>query len=336
MAEKVTVQDIADAMGLSRNTISKALNNHPQIPEGTKKKVIQKAAEMKYKNYSFMNGGNIALLTRADINAISFYSETIKGMETSLRAEGFNLILSLVNPGDIYSCTLPPNINHSNVNGIVCIEIFQEAYIKTILNTGIPTVFIDFLPESLNSPHKFDILLMENHRTTYNLTRSLIGRGHSEIGFIGDHNHCRSFYERWLGYDQALRMHHASSGETFSITLEDNKPYLSAEWMLEQLKQLPKLPTAFVCANDDIGISVIRALKELHIDVPGQIEVTGFDDIANAKIIDPPLTTIHTYPYGLGTRVVESLLARLEQPDRRNETIHLETCIVQRGSTKSS
>lgn len=83
MAEKVTVQDIADAMGLSRNTISKALNNHPQIPEGTKKRVIQKAAEMKYKNYSFMNGGNIALLTRGDINAISFYSETIKGMETS-------------------------------------------------------------------------------------------------------------------------------------------------------------------------------------------------------------------------------------------------------------
>lgn len=333
MAEKVTIQDIADALSLSRNTVSKALNNHPQIPDTTKNKVIQKALEMKYKTFSSMKIGNIALLTRGDINAISFYSETIKGMETTLRSQGYNLILTLVSTEDIQSRTLPSNVNDSNIDGIVCIEIFDEPYIQTILNTAIPVVFIDFLPNTIISNYKYDIILMENEQATYSLTQALVEQGHSEIGFIGDYNHCRSFHERWIGYDRALRKFNASSGEAYSITLADNNPYLDVEWMLGQLRGLNKLPSAFVCANDDIGITVIRALKELNHQIPHEIEITGFDDIANAEIIDPPLTTVHTYPYDLGTRVIESLLTRIEQPHRNKETVYLETSIIHRGST---
>ncbi|WP_223067896.1 LacI family DNA-binding transcriptional regulator [Paenibacillus caui] len=334
MAERVTIQQIADALGLSRNTVSKALNNHPQIPDTTKEKVVQKATEMKYKNFHSLRIGNIALLARGDINAISFYSETIKGMETRLRAEGFNLILSLVSQEDIKSRRLPANIHSSNVDGIVCIEIFDKSYIQTVLNTNIPTVFIDFIPDTVFTSHKYDIILIENEYPSFTLTEGLIKRGHQHIGFIGDYNHCRSFYERWLGFDRALRNSGAAPGSPYSITLPDNNPYLHVEWMANQLKQLPSLPTAFVCANDDIGIAAIRALKEMNYRIPSDIEITGFDDIANAEIIDPPLTTVHTYPYDLGTRVVDALLVRIEQPERNNETIYLETIIIKRGSTK--
>ncbi|MDT3427085.1 LacI family transcriptional regulator [Paenibacillus forsythiae] len=336
MAERVTIQHIADALGLSRNTVSKALNNHPQIPDATREKIVQKAAELKYKNFSSMNMGNIALLTRGDINAISFYSETIKGMETGLSAQGLNLILMLVKPDDIHSNALPPNINPLNIDGIVCMEIFRQSYVETILGAGIPTVFIDFLPGTVFDGHKYDIIMVENEYSAYTLTKSLIDEGHENIGFIGDLRHCRSFYERWLGFERAMRDFGRGPDPAFSITPDDTQPYLSVEWMTSRLKGLAKLPTAFICANDDIGICAIRALKELKIQVPEQIEITGFDDVPNANIIDPPLTTVHTYPYELGTRVVETLLNRIEQPDRHKETIYLESSIILRGSTRQT
>ncbi|GIP22486.1 LacI family DNA-binding transcriptional regulator [Paenibacillus sp. J22TS3] len=334
MAEKVTIQDIANALGLSRNTVSKALNNHPQIPEQTRDKIIQKAADLKYKNYSKLKMGNIALLTRGDINTISFYSETIRGIETSLSANGYNLILTLVKPEDIRSGTLPANIHQSNLDGIISVEIFDKPYMQKVLNTGIPTVFIDSLPNSVFELHKYDVIMVENELSTYQLTQLLIEHGHQNIGFIGDAAHCRSFYERWLGFTRALSHSGLGDCSQFSIQLEDTNPYLSVDWMTSQIKALNQLPTAFVCANDDIAISVIRSLKSLGYNIPADIEVTGFDDIPNSAIIEPALTTVHTYPYELGKRVVESLLNRIDQPDRHNETVYLETSLVWRESTK--
>lgn len=334
MAEKVTIQDIADALGLSRNTVSKALNNHPQIPDQTRDKIIQKAADLKYKNYSQMKIRNIALITRGDINAISFYSETIRGIETSLSANGYNLILTLVKPEDISSGILPVNIQQSNLDGIISVEIFDRQYMQKVLNTGIPTVFIDSLPNSMFEHHKYDVIMVENELSTYQLTKDLIDRGHQDIGFIGDVNHCRSFYERWLGFTRALSQGGLSDSSQFSIQLEDTNPYLSVDWKTSQIKSLKKLPTAFVCANDDIAICVIRSLKSLGYQIPTDIEVTGFDDVPNSAIIEPALTTVHTYPYELGIRVVESLMNRIDQPDRHNETVYLETSLVWRQSTK--
>lgn len=336
MAEKITIQDIADALGLSRNTVSKALNNHPQIPDATKEKVFQKAAELKYKNFSPVNRGNIAVLTRGDINAISFYATTIRGMETRLSAQGYNLILSLVRPEDIEQRNLPANLNPFNVDGIVCMEIFDRPYIETVLATGIPTVFIDSLPNTIFDGYKYDIVMVENILASFRLTMELVEHGHERIGFVGDLRHCRSFYERWSGFDRALRESGSAPNPDYNITSDDKLPYLSVDWMKVQLKSLPTLPTAFVCANDDIGITVVRALKEMNYRIPEQIEVVGFDDIPNSEIIDPPLTTVHTYPFELGTRVIQTLLDRIQDPERHNETIYLHTSVVKRGSTRES
>jgi LacI family transcriptional regulator len=343
MKTKVTIQDIADALNLSRNTVSKALNNHPQIPKMTRDKVIKKAIEMKYKHFAHMETshfthsiktGNIALLTRNDINAISFYSMTINGIEERLRAQGCNLILALVTPIDILNKTLPPNINKKNIDGIICIEIFDRVYIETVLDAEIPTVFIDTIPNTTFPGRRYSTILMDNIYSTYSLTKMLIANGHKEIGFIGDIHHCQSFYERWLGYERALRESGITNYADFSITLEDTNPYLSNDWMKNQLKSMKKIPTAFVCANDDIAITAIRNLKDLGFQIPDEIEVTGFDDIPNAEIIDPPLTTVHTFRHELGVRTVEFLFSRIEQPERHNETLYLETKVVKRSSTR--
>src|SRR5690242_15826653 len=101
--EKVTIQDIADALGISRNTASKALNGNTSIPDETRNKVIKKAIELKYKQFAFMesesilskSSGNIALLTENLPNTSHFGSTLISGLEKRISAEGYNLSIHI-------------------------------------------------------------------------------------------------------------------------------------------------------------------------------------------------------------------------------------------------
>lgn len=343
MAKRVTIEDIANELGLSRNTVSKAFNNQPSLSPETREKIIKKAVELKYKEFAFyensnsqpiMKTGNIALLAKGEINMSNFFSYIIKGLEEKISSQGYNLIITIVKSSDMENMTLPQSINKNNIDGIICIEIFNKEYTKVILDADIPTVFIDLSPDVNFENRKFNIILMENEYSTYRLTTHLIENGHKDIGFVGDINHCKSFYERWTGFQKALADFGLSNNRDSNIILEDNNPYCEYEWMREQLTKMKKLPTAFVCANDSIAITVMRVIKGMGFNIPSNVEVTGFDDVPESEIIDPPLTTIRTFKHDLGVRAAESLFSRIEKPDRHNEIIHLGTEIVFRGSTK--
>src|SRR5688572_29645868 len=115
--EKITIQDIADTLGISRNTASKALNGSSTIPEETRNKVIEKAIELKYKQFAFMdsssllskNSGNIALLTTNLPNSSHFGSKLISGLEKHISSQGYNLSFHIVREMDQHSLTLPNN-----------------------------------------------------------------------------------------------------------------------------------------------------------------------------------------------------------------------------------
>ncbi|MBE0344234.1 LacI family transcriptional regulator, partial [Paenibacillus sp. 28ISP30-2] len=145
---KVTIQDIADALGISRNTASKALNGVENIPAVTRDKVIKKAVELKYKQFSYMETasekqGNIALLTCNLPNSSHFGSLLISGLEKEISNQGYTLSIYFVRENDINTMTLPGNFEPSNVAGIFCIEMFSKEYSKLITDLGIPTIFID-------------------------------------------------------------------------------------------------------------------------------------------------------------------------------------------------
>lgn len=343
MGKRVTIEDIATELGLSRNTVSKAFNNQHNLSPETRQRIINKAKELNYKGFALLednmsqpaiNKGNIVLLAKGEISIWNFFSSIIKGLEEKISSQGYNLIIAIVKPNEMENKLLPQSINKNNIDGIICVEIFNKEYTNVILDAGIPTVFIDLNPDIGFENRKFNLILMENEYSTYILTKHLVKNGHSEIGFVGDINHCKSFYERWAGFKKALSDSGLIENSDFSITLEDNNPYCEYEWMKEQLLKLKKLPTAFVCANDSIAITVIRVIKGLGLNVPNNIEVVGFDDIPESEIIDPPLTTVRTFKYDLGVRAAESLLLRIEKPDRHSEIIHLGTEIIYRSSTK--
>lgn len=347
--KKVTVQDIANMLNLSRNTVSKALNNTGSISESTKTKVIQKAIEMGYKQFSYLphlksneipiknkfpiNNKEIALFTCNMPNSSHFGANLLSGFEKTISNLGLRLSIHLIRDTDVDSLSLPINFNPESVDGIICIEMFNYEYNKLICNLNLPTLFIDSSVNNVDSELNADILLMENYHSVYKLTKTLLKNNITDIGFIGDINHCASFNERWNGYLSAL----SDSGINIDLRksiLENDKNFVSSSKLIkDKLSLMPSLPQAFICANDFIAINLIKILNELNLSIPDDILVCGFDDSKESKIIEPKLTTINIPSYEMGEFAASLLISRIENPLIPFRTMHVKTSIIFREST---
>lgn len=340
-SRKVTIQDIADALGISRNTASKALNNTKGLPEETRNKVINKAIELKYKHFSLMepentltkSSRNIALLTENLPNTSHFGSTLISGLEKRISAEGYNLSIHIIREIDQQSLSLPNNFDVSNVDGIICIELFNLAYSNLITSLEIPTIFIDCSSHVCYPEFKADVLLMENEHSMYQLTKKLIDVGYTTLGFIGDYNHCRSFNERWAGFNRALTEADIQLDLTQCVLDKDNLFFSTPSWAEDKLNNMPRLPSAFVCANDYIAVNFMKSLKNLNYSIPEDIVVCGFDNGPESKIIEPHLTTVHIYSNEMGIKAAELLLSRINTPEQPYQISHIYTQLVIRDST---
>lgn len=339
---KVTIQDIADSLKLSRNTVSKALNGNENIAEETRKKVIEEAIKLKYKHFAFMNtenltaqkkGGNIALFTSHLPTGPHFGSMLLSELEKKISAEGYNLSIHILRDTEINALTLPNNFELKSVDGIVCIEQFDKKYSQLISSLGIPTIFIDCTADMSYNELNADILLMENMHSTYSVTKKLIENGYNKIGFIGDYNHCKSFNERWIGFNKALSDFNIKLNLSYCILDSDQYPYNDFNWIKSKLDNMKNLPSAFIYANDFIAISTMKALKDKNITIPDEIAICGFDDSPEASIVDPSLTTVHIFSSDMGIIAAEMLLSRLKNPSKPYQITHVKTNPIYRKST---
>lgn len=342
--KKITVQDIADELSISRNTVSKALNNTGTLAEATKSKIIQKAIEMGYKQFAYVSSsspistnisGNkeIALFTRSMPNSSHFGSHLLSGFEEKISTQGYRLSMYVIRDNELNSSSLPFNFKPDSVDAIICIELFDKKYSQLICELGIPTLFVDSPSTHNDSPVNADILLMENYHSTYNITKTLINNNKTNIGFIGDIYHCESFYERWRGYCAALLDSKIPFDIRSSILENDKEPYGNSEWLGNKIMEISVLPDAFICANDFIAINVIKALKHKNLSVPDDILICGFDDSMESKIIEPHLTTVSIPSYEMGDIAANLLLSRMDNPSIPFRTIHVRTSPKFREST---
>lgn len=341
--KRITLQDIADKLNISRNTVSKAFNNTGIISEKTKNKVLQTAIEMGYRQFSpiqnnfsskeYLENKEIALFTNNIPTGSHFGSNFLSGFEKKMSAYGIKISIYLIRDSEIKNLSLPNSFNPDLVDGILCIEMFNKAYSNLICSLNLPTLFIDCSPMKDNSDLNADIMMMENFSSSYNLTKRLLNNNISNIGFIGDNTHCQSFYERWQGYITALLDNKINFTLDNSILENDKNPYGTSSWLIEKLKKLPSFPQAFICANDFIAISLINALKELNYSIPNDIMVCGFDDCMESKIIEPKLTTVSIPSFEMGESAAKILLNRIKNNTSPFSITYFKTSIIYRDST---
>jgi LacI family transcriptional regulator len=259
MKKAIRIIDIAEALGMSRNTVAKALNGQ-RVPDHTRKLVFEKAVALGYEGMGslaaetgYLKKQRILIITSHPLSDLSFFMSLIRWIETTVRAHNFELVQYTFNENSTYR-ELTNYIRMLHLDGIICIEAFDEHFVKHILQLNIPVVFIDFLVPSKKIIGSYDIVLMNNVAPIKDLCRQLIDRNYYKtFGFVGDYRHCLGFYERFVAMREALFEASLPYEPQYSLTMSDDYPYGDVSKMKEKLREMHKLPQVFVCANDSIA-----------------------------------------------------------------------------------
>ncbi len=354
MASKVTIQDIADALGLSRNTVSKAINNTGVLADATRERILAKAVEMGYKQFSYISASGvsnlnvpaaqndkkeIAVFTALFLNASHFASTMLDKFQREAAQLGYSITLHRILPEDLKALALPKSMNPERTAGIVCFEVFDEPYARMVSECGIPALFVDTPVLTNGRPLEADRLLMDNTAGINAFVRHMAQRGKTKIGFIGEYMHCQSFFERFMAYRNAMYLCGLQLDEKYCFTgnLTDEEDFMSnryRSYLYHRFKNLKELPDVFICANDFIAFDAIQVFKLLDIRVPEDVYLFGFDDSPESRLVTPTLSTVHIHSQIMGYSATQLLISRINEPSLNFRTVHTESTLILRESTE--
>ncbi len=339
-AKKITMQDIADACGLSRNTVSKVFNDRGNVPESTRQMVLEKARQMSYRhipepNLPAAQNRSIALFTLCMPGRNHYGSNFISHFANRMSRAGYTLMIYEIQPDEHAECRLPANFVLGNTAGIVCIEMFDRSYTDFITKLGLPVIFSDAYARADFSSMCGDFISMENTTSSIAVTSRLIELGAQRIGFVGDHNHCNSFYERWKGFRTSIARSGLTLDYQLCITEPNSALYGETAWLVQRLKKMPRLPDAFVCANDYLAIHLMKALKKINVNVPNDVMIVGFDDSPEASVTEPQLSTVRIPSAEMGFIAAGILLDRILRPTLPYRCCYVQTAPIWRSTTRA-
>ncbi|NFI94700.1 LacI family transcriptional regulator [Clostridium botulinum] len=338
---KVTMKDIAAKLNISINAVSLALNGKPGVSEETKKLVLDVAEKIGYLDrspkfiQSFASKNICALIKQSHFEDSTFYSKILMSIVEEARKKGYDVITCIVNEDEQ---NIPSCIESKKVCGIIIISAIDDDYLIKLKEFELPVVLVDHASLLENT----DSILTNNKLGSFKITKLLLDKGYTKIGFFGDLEYSLSIKERFFGYQEAIKKFikfDNKDGITDFINdysiLSDLESYIinqDSEGIQKKISQMDNIPEAFVCSNDNAAIMLITSLKELGYEIPKDISVVGFDDIILSSLVMPKVTTVKVQKELMGKNAVNRLLWRIDHKDAPNEDIVMGVDIVERDS----
>jgi LacI family transcriptional regulator len=319
-------------------TASEALNNKPGISLETRERVLEAARQLGY-DHRFISSqspkGRIKTVgvikhEHHDYPGIDpFYYPVIAGVEQSCQAMGFGMMYATCDVDENNRMLrLPKTMDYSNLDGLVIVGAYlNKSFVKEVRALKCPVVLIDGYAEG----EPFDRVLTNNVDGAYAIVSYLIKNRHKHIGMIGANpNSYPSIKERLEGYLQALKENHIETPYIEECHLNREDVYTATACLLNKYPFI----TALFIANDNGAFGAINAARSLSYEVPERLSVVGFDDIAFAQDMIPPLTTMRVDKSRMGEIAIHQLSYRSCNPDAPVMTIRMNASMILRKSVK--
>lgn len=310
MAKSVTMRDIAEKVGVSTVTISKALTDKEGVGSELRALIKQTAEEMGY-HYSigtktFREGKsyNVGVLVEEHYvenaaTAFPFYMKMYHSVIMQLTQFHYSAIMEVVTPVMMDEIIMPNIVVGQKVDGIIVLGQIKSGYLNKVRESGIPMVYLDFYDRHMEVPS----IITDNVYGSYMLSNYLVSKGHTKMAFIGSIDATPSILDRYLGYDRSLLVNHIPLREDYII------PDRGEDGLFIELKLPEKdMPTAFVCNCDEIAYILMERLGRMGYRVPEDISVVGFDNYAFATYTAPRLTTVEVNIEEMTKNAVEILI----------------------------
>jgi LacI family transcriptional regulator len=256
-----------------------------------------------------------------------YVSEIVQGIDEQLARSNYNIILYTTHRHQGKESTYVATMMNGGAEGLLLVvPLISQPYLDALLQQDFPYVLIDQIDETYQSPS----VIATNRQGAYEATQYLIELGHQRIGFIAGLPGLNSAAERLAGYETALSDHHIPLRSKYMAAGDflEQAGYVAAQ----ELLSLPEPPTAIFAANDMSAFGAIEAIRQHGWRIPDDISLIGFDDIPQASLVYPKLTTVRQPLVEMGREAVKLLLERIEYPTQQMHPITLPTQLVIRDS----
>lgn len=315
-----TIDDVAALSGVGRSTVSRVLNGSEKVSDDVRTKVMLAVKELNYKvnmQARFLAGGRGQSITwfypmDVDIGKNSFFNSMIEvGALRAASQAGFQLLISPLYEHSIKrNAAIIEAIDSQQCDGLILTPPFSDdpELINLIKSRHCPLALIAPGPTTIDMAPGVGI---DDQAAGYDLTRHMISLGHKKFHFVKGRQGHISAALRYQGYCEALT--DAGLDPNAMRSWQGQFNFASGTEIAEQIFQSGDLPTAIVCANDNMAAGVLFSLHQHELHCPRDISVVGFDDAPICEVIWPPLTTVMQPVTLMGQKVVELLIRDIKE-----------------------
>lgn len=334
MAKEVKMQDIAQRLGVSTMTVSKALAGKGGVSDQTRMRVKEMAIQMGY--ITLASGKEIpkksynigVLLSEYYADQLAtFYWKMYQNISTSAVSRNCFVMLEMIPVEDEKQRRIPKLIQENKADGLMILGSMESEYLRMVkANSEVPVVYMDFYDSNISE----DSVISNSFYGSYQITDYLFQKGHRKIAYVGRINATMSITDRYLGYEKALIEHGIEIRPEWII------PDRGEERSSYDLIELPEeMPTAFVCNCDLTASTLIRSLNEAGYSVPGDVSVVGYDDWLHPGRCDIAITSYGVDMEGMAIKGICLLIDKIEGNPQWKGLQVVEGYLVERDSVKA-
>lgn len=330
---EVTIMDIAQQLGISKSTVSRALRGHTDIHEGTRQMILDLAKKLDYEPNPLAN----ALLKRRT-NIIGmlvpefrhyFFPTIIMGAQAVLSKAGYNLMIFQSDESYETEVANVKALLRSRVDGLL-VSITGKTqnfdHFRTVLQKEVPTVFFNRVCPELETPQ----VIIDDYSGAFQAVEHLIEQGYRRIAHLAGPSILQIAQLRMKGYVDAIQKHGLPLDESLIVyhDLSEENARLCARHLLD----LRRPPEAIFAVNDPSALEVLLLAKQRGIKVPQDLGIVGFSNDPVSAIVEPSLSTVEQPVWEIGAQSAQLLLEQLELP--RVEKRVLKTRLIVRASSQ--
>jgi len=335
----ITLKQIAETLGISITTVSKALKNYPDVSDKTRKAVLELANSLSYTPNSFAvnlrtkESRTIGLIIPEVVH--HFFSSVINGIIDEAEKNGYLVIILQSNESLELEKKQVELLMNKRVDGIIMSlsnESNDDEHIKDILRKGVPFVMFDKISKLITCSK----VIINDQKAAFNAVEHLILKGCKKIAHIRGPVNPQNAIDRFLGYKKALEKYNIAFDSKLvytckNVTFEEGK-----EFAAQIADDHPDVDGIFVI-TDLVAVGVLAHFNEVAIRVPEQVKIIGFSNWFMSQVITPKLSTIDQPSFEMGVQsfglLLEEMHARKELVPFVPRTIELDTAIIAREST---
>jgi len=319
----VGIKDIAKASGVSVSTVSNVINGRKNVGKATREKILQLCEEMGYQpNFlgkTLKSGKTDTVVFNFSDFDRAFYLKIIEGINDYLLENGLDLIISTTNSSQ--------NIMRSNYpqGAIILDKKMDNKFLVSVAGPDFPIVVMDRIVDH----EHIKSVVVENYPVMCELVQSLVDKGFREFGYIGGIENSLDHQERYQAFQDILAKNDIPFQRThyYHGDFTEESGYRAAKILILS----NNLPEVLMCANDNMAIGALKALKENNYTVPDDISITGFDDSSLAETYE--LTTVAIPRYESGYLAAKELVEMI-QGTGNNQSFKINATIKWRNTVK--